>query len=59
MVSLRAVAWIDDYESDADAVRMGLDPEALRRRTDQAIDAWNDLGRALCERFVDVVATRA
>jgi GMP synthase (glutamine-hydrolysing) len=54
-----ARTWIDDYESDEDAVRLGLDPEALRRRTDRVIDAWNDLGRALCERFLEAVATRA
>ncbi len=54
-----AQAWIDDYESDEDAVRIGLDPDLLHRRTDGAIDAWNGLGRALCERFLDVVATRA
>jgi GMP synthase (glutamine-hydrolysing) len=54
-----AEAWIDDYESDADAVDTGLDPEALQRRTTHAIDAWNELGRALCGRFLDVVATQA
>jgi GMP synthase (glutamine-hydrolysing) len=54
-----AQSWIADYESDADAVRIGLDPEALRRDTDARIEAWNDLGRALCERFLDTVATRA
>lgn len=54
-----ARAWIDDYESDEDAVRIGLDPEGLRRRTDDAIDAWNDLGRGLCERFLAAAATRA
>jgi GMP synthase (glutamine-hydrolysing) len=51
-------AWIDDYDSDADAVRIGLDPEALRQRTTEAIGAWNDLGRALCERFLEAAATR-
>jgi GMP synthase-like glutamine amidotransferase len=45
--------WIDDYRSDPDAVRIGLDPEALRRRTRASIGAWNELGRALCGRFVD------
>jgi GMP synthase (glutamine-hydrolysing) len=54
-----AETWIADYRSDEDAVRIGLDPEGLRQRTAHAIDAWNDLGRALCERFVDAVATRA
>ena len=33
-----AEAWIDDYRSDEDAVRIGLDPDALRRRTRASID---------------------
>jgi GMP synthase (glutamine-hydrolysing) len=41
-----AEAWIDDYRSDEDAVRTGLDPEALGRRTRDAIERWNELGRA-------------
>jgi len=51
-------AWIDDYRSDEDAVRIGLDPEELRRRSQGAIASWNDLGRGLCGRFIDA-ATRA
>jgi GMP synthase (glutamine-hydrolysing) len=47
--------WIDDYRNDQDAVRIGLDPEALRRRTRASIGAWNEFGRALGERFVDAV----
>jgi GMP synthase-like glutamine amidotransferase len=47
--------WIDDYRSDPDAVRIGLDPEALRRRTRSSIGTWNELGRALCGRFVDAI----
>jgi GMP synthase-like glutamine amidotransferase len=54
-----AAAWIDDYRSDEDAVRIGLDPAALHARTDRAIGAWNGLGRELCARFVETVATRA
>ena len=54
-----AEAWIDDYRSDEDAVRIGVDPDALRRRTRESIGAWNDVGRALCERFLDAAATRA
>jgi GMP synthase-like glutamine amidotransferase len=50
--------WIDDYRSDPDAVRIGLDPEALRHRTREAIGAWNEMGRVLCERFLET-ATRA
>jgi GMP synthase (glutamine-hydrolysing) len=54
-----AEAWIDDYEQDEDAVRVGLDPAALRQRTLGAMDAWNALGRGLCDRFLDAAATRA
>ena len=45
-------AWLDSYDSDADAVRMGLDPEALRSRTAPRLDAWNELGRGIAERFL-------
>ncbi len=37
-----AEAWIDDYRTDEDAVRIGVDPDALRRRTRESIGAWND-----------------
>ena len=50
-----AEAWIDDYRSDEDAVRIGLDPEALRSETRSAIGAWNDVGRAFCGRFLDTL----
>ena len=48
-----AEAWIDDYRSDEDAVRIGIDPDRLRRETRDGIADWNDLGRGLCERFVE------
>ena len=51
-----AEAWIDDYRSDEDAVRIGLDPEALRAETRGQIDAWNELGRGLCGRFLETAA---
>jgi len=51
-----ADAWTDDYRSDEDAVRIGLDPDALRARTRDSIDGWNELGRELCERFIDAAA---
>ncbi|MGH2964166.1 MAG: type 1 glutamine amidotransferase [Solirubrobacterales bacterium] len=55
-----AEAWIDDYRSDEDAVRIGLDPDALRAETRSHIDAWNELGSGLCGRFLDAAAaTRA
>jgi GMP synthase (glutamine-hydrolysing) len=51
-----AEAWIDDYRSDEDAVRIGLDPVELRRRTRDAMGGWNALGRNLCERFLATAA---
>jgi GMP synthase (glutamine-hydrolysing) len=51
-----AEAWIADYRSDEDALRIGLDPDALRTETRERIDAWNQLGRDLCGRFLDEVA---
>jgi GMP synthase (glutamine-hydrolysing) len=54
-----AESWIDDFRSDEDAVRTGLDPEALRARTQERIGAWNELGRAFCERFLALASARA
>jgi GMP synthase (glutamine-hydrolysing) len=54
-----AEAWIDDYRSDEDAVRIGVDPDALRRQTRESIAAWNDAGRALCGRFLEAVQSSA
>jgi GMP synthase (glutamine-hydrolysing) len=50
--------WIDDYRSDADALRIGLDPAALRKDTRAAIGSWNRLGRGLCSRFIEAVGGR-
>jgi GMP synthase (glutamine-hydrolysing) len=47
--------WIDDYRSDEDAVRIGVDPDALRTETEERIGDWNRLGRELCGRFLDAV----
>jgi GMP synthase (glutamine-hydrolysing) len=49
-----ALAWIDDYRSDPDAVRIGLDPAPLRAETEAKIAAFNQLGRELCARWLDV-----
>ena len=48
--------WIDDYRSDGDAVRIGIDPDALRAETREKIADWNRLGRELCGRFLDTLA---
>jgi GMP synthase (glutamine-hydrolysing) len=47
-----ALHWIDDYRSDPDAVRIGIDPEALRAETEAKIGAFNQLGRHLCTRWL-------
>jgi GMP synthase-like glutamine amidotransferase len=54
-----ALHWIDDYETDADAVRIGVDPTALVIETEAKIGAFNQLGRDLCRRWLDVAAARS
>ncbi len=51
-----AESWIDDYRSDDDAVRIGVDPDALRAETRERIGEWSRLGRELCGRFLEFVA---
>jgi GMP synthase (glutamine-hydrolysing) len=46
--------WLDDYDNDEDAVRIGVDPEALRAETEGKIRAWNDVGRGICRRFLSL-----
>jgi GMP synthase (glutamine-hydrolysing) len=48
--------WIDDFRSDEDAMRIGIDPAELRDVTEARIGDWNRLGRELCGRFLDAVA---
>jgi GMP synthase-like glutamine amidotransferase len=52
-----ALSWIDDYRSDEDAVRIGIDPVALRAETEAKIEAFNRLGRDLCGRWLDAART--
>ena len=47
-----AAHWVDDYEADEDAVRTGVDPEALGAETGAKIAAFNELGRDLCARWL-------
>jgi GMP synthase-like glutamine amidotransferase len=51
-----ALHWVDDYRSDPDAVRIGVEPASLRPETEAKIDAFNDLGRSLCRRWLAVAA---
>lgn len=48
--------WIDDYRADPDAVRIGIDPRALRKDSRVAIRSWNELGRGLCGRYLEAVS---
>jgi GMP synthase (glutamine-hydrolysing) len=50
-----ALHWIEDYRADPDAVRVGVDPDVLGRETDEKIDAFNDLGRKLCARWLEAL----
>jgi GMP synthase (glutamine-hydrolysing) len=47
--------WIDEWDEDEDAVRIGLDPEALRTESREKIAEWNRFGRELCGRFLDAI----
>jgi GMP synthase-like glutamine amidotransferase len=47
-----AAHWIDDYRSDPDAIRIGIDPAVLGPETGARIGAWNEVGRDLCLRFL-------
>jgi GMP synthase (glutamine-hydrolysing) len=47
-------AWIEEYRTEGDVARYGIDPDALREETMPRMAAWNDLGHALCERFLAV-----
>jgi GMP synthase (glutamine-hydrolysing) len=45
-------SWLAEPERDA-----FVDVEALRAETVEKIEAWNDVGRGLCTRFVEVAET--
>jgi GMP synthase (glutamine-hydrolysing) len=49
-------SWLDDWRNDPGAVATGLDPEAIRAESAGKIGAWNDSGRALSTRFLELAA---
>ena len=53
-----ALHWTADYESDPDAVRIGVDPTALALEIEAKIEAFNELGRGICRRWLDFAADR-
>ncbi len=46
-------AWIDQERSPEEADRLGFDPGELRSWSAERIEAWNELGRRLCGRFLE------
>jgi GMP synthase (glutamine-hydrolysing) len=46
--------WIDNYRADPDAVRIGIDPAVLAAETEQKIAAFSQLGRELCQRWLEL-----
>lgn len=53
-----ALHWIEDYEADPDAVRIGIDPAVLGPETEEKIDSFNELGRELCGRWLEAARKR-
>jgi GMP synthase (glutamine-hydrolysing) len=51
--------WLDDYRADPDALRIRIDPERIREETRGRIAAWNEVGRGICSRFLELAETRA
>lgn len=51
-------SWIDFYGADPDAIRAGISPVELRRKTRARITDWNRIGYDLCTRFLMVAAGR-
>jgi GMP synthase-like glutamine amidotransferase len=48
--------WLDDGKDDEDVREVALDIDAVRERTRHGIAAWNELGRGLCTRFLELAA---
>jgi GMP synthase (glutamine-hydrolysing) len=44
--------WIDDYESDPDAVALDFDPAAARAEAARRLPRWNQVGAALFDGFL-------
>lgn len=50
--------WLDNYTSDEDAVREGIDPEAIAADTAPRMAAWHALGVGVCTRFLQTAESR-
>jgi GMP synthase (glutamine-hydrolysing) len=52
-----AIGWIARHQDDPDS-GMQLDPDELMDSIREQIGPWNDLGRAMCGRFLEVAKRR-
>jgi GMP synthase (glutamine-hydrolysing) len=50
--------WLDNYTVDEDALREGIDPDAIARDTAHRMAAWHELGVGVCARFLAAAAAR-
>jgi len=51
-----ALHWVEDYRSDPDAVRIGVDPTVLGPETEEKIGTFNELGIGTCRRWLGTVS---
>jgi GMP synthase-like glutamine amidotransferase len=49
-----ALGWAARYDEDPMAVEIGVDPDELMGEIRERIASWNELGRALCRRFLNL-----
>ncbi len=49
-------SWLDNFESDADAVAAQIDVQAIEQETAGRLADWHRVGRGICERFLLVAA---
>lgn len=45
-------SWLDHHRDDPDAMRLGINPDAIRAETATRISAWSELGRGIATRFL-------
>lgn len=46
--------WCDEFEADPDHDPTGYDGTSMRADTDVHIERWNEIGREICTRFLEV-----
>jgi GMP synthase-like glutamine amidotransferase len=51
-------SWLESYSGDDDARAAGVEPERLAEQNEREIARWNELGRRLCNAFIQTAASR-